>query len=510
MTDGLRTLAGSAIRKALLRFTSTPTRGAITGAVSTAILQSSSVTTVAAVGFVGASLMSFPQALGIVFGANVGTTITGWLVATLGFTLKLDTIFLPIIFTGVLLRLFGTGRLAASGYAVAGFGVIFIGISVMQEGMAGLEGLVTPDIFPQDSLLGRLQLVAIGVLVSLVIQSSSAGVAIVLTALYAGSIEFHQAAAMVIGMDIGTTIKAFLATIGGSVGARRTGYSHVIYNLITGSVALFLITPFSWIWQTVSPDSLIKNAEIALVAFHTTFNALGVLAVLPFTRPFANLMERLVPESLPSYVQKLDIQLMKQPGLALTQAQSVIALQIRSLLSHLCAVLTGDQQGKRVNLMQLQAAIDDVHAYIDKIHLSDEESVEWGRLIELIHTLDHMQRLHERCEEQNYRANVARDAKELQEVKAVLLSAIELMLDSLANQEWTKSVKQTSDAKKEIDESYSEYRSNIIKMVGRGVLDIPEATRLLEARRWILRVSRHIAQINKHFAGATLAAGSQD
>ena len=132
MTDGLRTLAGSAIRKALLRFTRTPVSGAVTGAVSTAILQSSSATTVAAVGFVGASLMAFPEALGIIFGANVGTTITGWLVATLGFKLKLGTVVLPVIFVGVLLRLFSKGRLAATGYALAGFGVIFVGITVMQ------------------------------------------------------------------------------------------------------------------------------------------------------------------------------------------------------------------------------------------------------------------------------------------------------------------------------------------------------------------------------------------
>lgn len=510
MTDGLRTLAGSAIRNALLRFTRTPTRGAVTGAVSTAILQSSSVTTVAAVGFVGASLMSFPEALGIVFGANVGTTITGWLVATLGFKLKLGTVVLPVIFLGVLLRLFGKGRTAAVGYAVAGFGVIFVGITVMQEGMASMEGLVTPDTFPDDTWSGRLQLILIGILVTLITQSSSAGVATTLTLLYAGSIEFHQAAAMVIGMDVGTTIKALLATIGASVGARRTGYSHVIYNIMTGSIALFLIDPFVWAWESISTGSLVANAEIALVAFHTTFNTLGVLVALPFTRRFANLIERLVPEKLPGYARKLDMQLMQQPGLALSEAQTVIARQLKVLLLHLQAILYGNGAGHKVNLRELQAAIDEVHAYIDKIKLSDEKSAEWGRLIELIHTLDHMQRLHERCEEDEYRADIARVADELQDCRQLLLSSIAVFLESIDVGNWTSVVDKTSEIAREIESDHDAYRHFIMEKTGRGELDVRQATRLLEARRWMLRVSRHVAHISKHLAGATLAAGSQD
>ena len=137
MTDGLRALAGSAIRGALMRFTRSPLSGAVTGAVSTAILQSSSATTVAAVGFVGAGLITFSASLGIIFGANIGTTMTGWLVALLGFKLNLGTVILPVILVGTILRLFGNGRAANIGYALAGFGLIFVGITLMQQGMSG-------------------------------------------------------------------------------------------------------------------------------------------------------------------------------------------------------------------------------------------------------------------------------------------------------------------------------------------------------------------------------------
>jgi phosphate:Na+ symporter len=508
MTDGLRTLAGSAIRQVLLRFTRTPLSGAMTGAVGTAILQSSSATTVAAVGFVGAGLMAFPEALGIVFGANIGTTLKGWLIALLGFKFQLGNIVLPIIFAGISLRLFTKGRVAATGYVIAGFGVIFLGITIMQGGVAGLEGVVTPDILPSDTWLGRLQLVAIGILITLITQSSSAGVAAALTALYAGNINFQQAAALVIGMDVGTTVTALMATIGGSVGARRTGYSHVIYNLMTAVFALILITPFTLTWEAFSEGSLVRNAEIALVAFHTSFNTLGAIIILPFTRHFAHLVERLVPEKLPSYMKKLDIQLVENPGLALTQVQHAVAQQIRVLLIHLQSILMENGKGKRVNLHELQAAIDDVHVFIDEINLRDEESAEWERLIQLIHALDHMQRLHERCEEEEYRAEIARVEVDLQDTKSLLLKGIQILLNSLDDQDWSKGVKEISKVVAEIEESYGAFRQEIVKRVGRGDLDVEHATRLLESRRWLLRVSRHLSQIDKHFSAATLAAGS--
>ncbi len=186
MTDGLKALAGDALHRALSRFTRSPSSGALTGAATTAILQSSSATTVAAVGFVGAGLLSYPQALGVIFGANLGTTVTGWMVALLGFKLELNTLLLPVILVGALSQLFGRGRWRAAGLALAGFGLIFVGIDAMQAAMSGLEGRVTPEHFPDNSWLGRLQLLAIGVLITLVTQSSSAGVATALTALYGG------------------------------------------------------------------------------------------------------------------------------------------------------------------------------------------------------------------------------------------------------------------------------------------------------------------------------------
>ncbi|MBA6234032.1 Na/Pi symporter [Colwellia sp. MB3u-28] len=136
----------------------------MTGVTCTAILQSSSALTVAAVGFVGAGLMTFSPSLGIIFGANAGTTITDWLVVLLGFKLKLGTVILPVVFIGAILKLFVKERIASIGFALAGLGLIFVGISMMQERMSGLEHIIIPDQFPADTLIGRLKLMLMSIL----------------------------------------------------------------------------------------------------------------------------------------------------------------------------------------------------------------------------------------------------------------------------------------------------------------------------------------------------------
>ena len=251
MTEGLRDLAGRALRRTLASCTRNPWTGALTGAFATALIQSSSVTTVMAVGFVGAGLLTFPQALSVVLGANVGTTVTGWLVALLGFKLDLKEIVLPLIFLGALMRLFGRRRVGAAGYALAGFGLIFAGIAMLQTGMEAFRDVVTPQTFPPDTILGRLLLVFIGVLITVATQSSSAGVATATTALHVGNISLSQAASMVIGMNVGTTVTAALAAVGGSVSTRRTALGHVIYNLLTGAGAFLLLPLYMQSWHAL-------------------------------------------------------------------------------------------------------------------------------------------------------------------------------------------------------------------------------------------------------------------
>jgi phosphate:Na+ symporter len=507
MTDGLRLLAGNVMRKALMRFTHSPLSGAMTGAVSTAILQSSSATTVTAVGFVSVGLLSFPEALGIIFGANIGSTITGWMVALLGFKLKLSTLVLPLIFFGALLRLFGRGRVAHAGYALAGFGLIFVGITFLQEGMADLQGAAFFAQLPADTFIGRIKLVLIGMLFTAITQASSAGVAAALTALFTGLISFEQAAAMVIGMDIGTTVTAALATIGGSVDARRTGYSHVIYNFLTAIFALTILTPYIMLWEKLAPGSLLANAGIALVAFHTTFNILGVVIVLPFTSRFARFMQKLVREKAPPFTQRLNPVLLEQPTLALNAAHTSISEQMLALFQHVLAMLGDLKNGKRTDLHQLDTELDKTHMYIDQLHLKSGESTDWERLLAMIHTLDHLQRLHDRCIEEEQRAVTAREEAALKEVSYLLISGLLQMMQQVKDNKWNEAVTLTQQTSNDITVKVKDYRVQVMEQIAEGSIDVPEGTERLEAVRWVRRVSNHITSITQHFADAVHAIG---
>ncbi|RZM82418.1 Na/Pi cotransporter family protein [Leptolyngbya iicbica LK] len=506
MTDGLRSLAGNAMRSALMRFTKTPVSGALTGAVTTALLQSSSATTVATVGFVSAGLLRFENALGIIFGANLGTTVTGWLVAILGFKLQLDTAVLPLIFIGASLKLFAGENYAKVGMAIAGFGLIFVGISTLQTAMGEVQGVITPERLPSDTWLGRLQLVTLGIIATIITQSSSAGVATTLAALYAGAINFAQAAALVIGMDVGTTVTAMIATLGGSVDTRRTGLSHVMYNVITAAIALTLITPYVSIWEAIAPGQLTQNAEIGLVAFHTSFNIVGVLLLLPFTAQFARLITHLLPGHGPTFTDGLSHELLDQPDLALRAAQISIQSEFIALLQHIHAIL-GHTNGQLAELPALQVALDETHSYLDSIQLRSTHANQLERLIAMMHALDHLQRIHERCEEDEDRAYTAQRTVDLAAEYRLLVESVDEAIAALQSSDWYQANQIATTSAKHIHQQVRPYRDQTIAQMAQGELDVVQGTARLEAIRWLRRVSKHIARITGHMQQATLAIG---
>lgn len=499
MTDGLKSLAGEAMRSVLIRFTHTPMSGALTGAATTALLQSSSATIVAAVGFVGAQLMTYPMALGIIFGANAGTTITGWLVVLLGFKLKLGAVMPPIILFGVAMRLFGKGRVARVGLTVAGFALIFVGIEALQQGMSGLERQMTPDFFPADTLLGRLQLVLIGIAITLVTQSSSAGVAMALAAVYAGAISFPQAAALVIGMDVGTTATAVLATIGASDDSRRTGLSHVTYNIVTAIGALLLLSPFIYLVQAIAPAWFRANAEMALVIFHSGFNLIGVIAILPFTRQFTALMMRLIPESGASFTRALDTALLKEPQVALAAARSAILELCVGVFLRLQQLL-GSQPSEHVAATaRLQLAVSEAQAYVDQIHLDPDKGPDWEQLIALIHTLDHMQRLLVRCAETE-RARCAIEIDGLADPRQALIQSVQVAVLDIRSDQIPACANSIRSALPGIDQQSEAARDGVMGQVARGQIEVPEGTDRLEAIRWLQRSAMHVDRITSHLS----------
>ncbi|HEY5733622.1 MAG TPA: Na/Pi symporter [Gammaproteobacteria bacterium] len=495
MTDGLKGLAGNMLRLKLTRFTHDPVSGAISGAATTAILQSSSATTVAAIGFVSAGLLTFPQALGIIFGANIGTTITGWLVALVGFKFKLATIVSPLVLLGILMRLFGRGKIASAGMAIAGFSLIFIAITLLQNVMQGLEGIITTNDFPADTISGRLKLVAMGMAITLITQSSSAGVATALTALYVGTISFPQAMALVIGMDIATAIKAIIASIGGSADTRRTGISHVIYNLYSGTVAFMLLTPYTLLLDLINPDIIQHNAELALVGFHSSFNILCVLLILPFTNHFAGLIYKLIPEEESSFTTRLEQSLLNEPGIALEAVRKTLHEEVHALYDYIRRLILKRSHASISFVQMMQSELDITHDYVDQIHLAPKDGAHWTALLSSIHTLDHLQRLHERCEEDIDRLEAALSNIHLQEYCERLAHDIDQILTSMDNSKWDDAVKRSEASTNYFNSHSFRLRDQVMADVATGKMTVPDGTDSLEGIRWLERVSKHIYRI---------------
>ncbi|MCC6008033.1 MAG: Na/Pi cotransporter family protein [Rhodobacteraceae bacterium] len=397
MTTALRELASDRARGLLAGFTRTPLSGALTGAATTAAIQSSSATMVMTVGFVGAGLMAFPQALGVLYGASVGTTFTGWLVLFVGFRLKLGVIALPLLFLASLIALLGPGQLARAGRGLAGFALVFIGLDMMQAAMAAWEGQITPASFPDAGPWGRAQLVAIGIAVTMLTQSSSAGVAAVLVLLSGGAIGFEQAASLVVGMHVGTTFTAFLAAVGGNRAVQQTALANLLYHIAGGLLALVLIDPFA---AVLARETLGNDAQLALVLFHTGFNLAGVAVMLPLTPAFAALIIRLLPEreeARPSAL--LDRRLLSDSAAALDVSGRVLQEVANALFAALAAALRDSVPHEALANAAARAAeeLEEVQGFVARIGVSEDDERGLSRLNAQLQQLDHLRRLQYRA-----------------------------------------------------------------------------------------------------------------
>ncbi|MBI3150485.1 MAG: Na/Pi cotransporter family protein [Betaproteobacteria bacterium] len=291
MTDGLKLAAGSALERILAKSTETRLRALLSGVLITAFVQSSSAVTMAAIGFINAGLLSLGQIMWVLFGANVGSSMTGWLVALVGMRFEIDAFALPMVGVGMLLRLTGPGtRRAALGLALAGLGLLFLGLDLFIKTFSGLH---LDFALPQgDTAADVLLLVLVGIGVAMLVQSSSATLAVALTAAQGGLLSQQGAAAVVIGANIGTTVTAVLVVINATANAKRAAAAQVMFNLVAAVAALALLP---WLLAGIAAGRAalgfesVPAAELAL--FHTLFNLLGVVLIWPVTGRFTNFLE---------------------------------------------------------------------------------------------------------------------------------------------------------------------------------------------------------------------------
>ncbi len=293
MSEGIQKAAGEGLQKTLNHITANRFVSVITGFAITAIIQSSSATTVMVVSFVNAGLLNLTQAIGVIMGANIGTTVTGWIVSLLGFKFSISSIALPIIGVGLPLYFSKVSKRRDWGEFMIGFGLLFLGLSFMKHAMPDLEAEQVHFLsdFAGRGFISIVIFTLAGALITIIVHSSSASMAITLTMAHSGLIPYEAAAAMIMGANIGTTIDAYLASIGANVHARRASRVHILFNVAGVIVVMIIFNPFLRLVDFVVPGDEITTH---LAMFHTMFNILNTLVFIGFVNQIAALVEKMV------------------------------------------------------------------------------------------------------------------------------------------------------------------------------------------------------------------------
>jgi phosphate:Na+ symporter len=497
LTDGLKAAAGNALRGVLARFTGGTTRAVLSGAGLTALVQSSSATVLTTIGFVSAGLLTLRQAIGVIFGANVGTTSTGWLVSLLGFKVSIAAVALPLVAIGALVRLLTRDRTAAAGLAIAGFGLIFVGIDVLQAGMATLSERIDPTSLPSASLGGRLLLVAVGAIMTVVMQSSSAAVATTLTALHSGAVSLEQAAALVVGQNVGTTVTAALAAIGASVPARRTALAHILFNLFTAAIA-FVLVPTAVHLETLAAARLgIVEPALLIAAFHTAFNVVGVLLLAPAIGPFTRLVERAVPESGQPITRHLDPSVAELPQVAVEAARRAVIETCDVVVTNFAAALRVARRSA-IRMDELAAAADalrETRRFLARVRTADHD-LEHARHLSVQHAIDHLGRLIDRL--QNHTPTGRTDDAAFDRLRSEAAHLAASLGKWLHDGSGSPPVDTWLAFSGRVAAQRRSDRSLTLERTASGILDPDIANANLEAMRWLDSASYHLWRALHH------------
>lgn len=342
ISEGMQAVAGERLRKLINAITNNRFIACGVGTLVTSIIQSSSITTVIVVGMVNAAIMTLPQAIGVILGANIGTTVTAWILVV-----KIGAYGLPLLGISAIAYLFSKNeKFRYSAIACFGLGMIFFGLELMKNGFTPLQTM--PEFqawfsrFSPDSYLGVMKCVLIGSVVTAIVQSSSATIGITMSLAFNGIIDYPTAAALVLGQNIGTTITAWLAALGTTTNAKRAAYAHIVFNVVG---VLWITTIFTFyiklvqqfvLWQTghLVTDAVTTGGKSgypyimeAIAITHTCFNILNALVFIPFVKQMADVLTKMVPDKkIPEKprLTALDVRLFDAPAIAIEQSQKEI------------------------------------------------------------------------------------------------------------------------------------------------------------------------------------------
>ncbi|MBU0673450.1 MAG: Na/Pi symporter [Proteobacteria bacterium] len=498
MTEGLKYAAGRALTDILSRSTATPMRGILTGTAITSLVQSSSAVTVATIGFVNAGLMDISHAVTLIYGSNLGTTVTGWLVSLIGFQFHISTFALPAIGVGIFVKIFDhQGRRGALGDVLAGFGLFFVGIDILKGSFAGIESQINIAAFSDGGIGTTFIFIGIGFLLTLLMQSSSASIALILTAAAGGIISINEAAAVIIGANVGTTPTAIITALGATANAKRLAAAHVIFNLGTGLIA-FCTLPLMIKGIELSADFFDPrhSTTTTLALFHTSFNVLGIILFVPLTRPlvrFLNSRFRTVEEdeAIPRY---LDATSVTVPVLAV----HALAMELKRIAAIAQRMAQGALSTDSVAGPRLQSDF----TVIEKLVAATVEFCSRTQRSHIPAELD--QQLPNAIRISSYYIDVAELAVDIAGLQSGIpaladspsaelfmnykKNAVQLLKESIAGQEKSCPESCTKDLE-ELQDSYRSLKGKLLRLASNGDMPVSHMVRYLDLIARIRRIA---------------------
>ena len=499
MSEALQKVAGGRLRNFLAAMTSNRLKGVFTGLSITAIIQSSSATTVMIVSFVNAGLLTLTESAGVIMGANIGTTVTAWIISILGFKVKMSVLAFPIIGIGFPLIFSKKTRNQSWGEVLVGFALLFIGLESLKTSVPNIgenpEVLEFLKHFTGMGIVSNLVFLFIGTVLTVVIQSSSATMALTLVMCNNGWISFDSAAAMVLGEDIGTTITANLAAVVANSSAKRAARIHFLFNVV-GVIWVLTIFPFflkgvDTITQSVIGKSAFNNAEaipVALSFFHTSFNILNVLLQIWFIRYLVGLVQKIVPEKedeLEFKLKYIKFGMLSTSELSLLQAKNeiiVYAQQTKKLFGRLNNMLNEKSERKFLKQFEKVEVGEDksdemevsIAKYLTKVaegELSRESS---KNISSMLRVVDEIESIGDSClniARAMYRAQVKKekftsDMKDrIREMFVLVEKAMEIMIENLKTKNNAIDRTETDTIEKKINKLRDKLRKEHVKNI---------------------------------------------
>ncbi|NLW07627.1 MAG: Na/Pi cotransporter family protein [Clostridia bacterium] len=531
MSDALQTVAGDKMRMILDHGTKSPIRGVFTGTIVTGLIQSSSATTVLTVGLVNAKLLTLRQAIGVIMGANIGTTITAYLI---GFNLK--DYALPIIAAGALILLFSKNKKAQMvGQAIFGFGTLFFGLTIMGNGMEPLKDLPyftrLMTSIDNNSLIG----VIIGTIFTFIVQSSSATIGVLQELALQGAVTYHQAVPILFGDNIGTTVTALLAALGTSVAARRAALTHFIFNLIGTLIflPLFLLGIFekviifvtNFIFAPISGSALTwgtLNVKLQIAQTHALFNICNTIIHLPLVALLALIVTKLIPDRVEEQevkeyrTQFIDKRFLNNPSVALSQAvRETLRMGELAKLAFINAIEYFDTHKEELyrrsiiledTLDILEREITDYVVLASEKRLSKQNS---KRAYIILQSLNDIERIGDHCEniieqaEYVHENSIVFSEEARDELSAIIKltgETLEAALKALGNND-TEAARQVYHNEKIIDSMHVEYRRSHIKRLNEGICTGSNGAAFLDVLSNLERISDHCLNIVGYVLG---------